>query len=311
MSRSPNHSPLAPPDERFWQRYSPHHEFSLSFVSSVFVHAIFFAFVGLIIAGVVTGLTRDNGRIPTDLLIVKDPGGTPSGTADRAPFPPGPETVDAVGRTPNPMQPDVEPGKIEKPVVTHAPPLSVAKNSGRLIDFEPFTNMRSADPARSKPPKGNGPGGDGPGKLHEKRVARLNRWVMVFNTRDGKDYASQLQGLGAILAIPQEAQQYLVARDLSKRPLDFKTEDVRKLDRIFWIDNKAASVESLSKALGIQPAPKYIVAFFPEKVETHLRAEEEKHFKGDEKKIAETYFDVVRRPSGEYEPMFRDIRLTE
>lgn len=32
--------PLVPPDERFWQRYSPHHEFPLSTVTSIVLHGL-------------------------------------------------------------------------------------------------------------------------------------------------------------------------------------------------------------------------------------------------------------------------------
>ena len=37
----------ARPDERFWQRYSPHHEFPLSSVSSVMLHALILLLLGL------------------------------------------------------------------------------------------------------------------------------------------------------------------------------------------------------------------------------------------------------------------------
>src|SRR5437763_51161 len=32
--------PMLPPDESFWQRYSPHHEFSLAAMTSFFVHGL-------------------------------------------------------------------------------------------------------------------------------------------------------------------------------------------------------------------------------------------------------------------------------
>src|SRR5207302_10748926 len=36
----PMPSPLVPPDEKFWTRYSPHHELSLAGMTSFFIHAL-------------------------------------------------------------------------------------------------------------------------------------------------------------------------------------------------------------------------------------------------------------------------------
>src|SRR5262245_10723392 len=40
--------PLAPPEERFWRRYSPHHEFPLSSAVSIALHILALVLLGLL-----------------------------------------------------------------------------------------------------------------------------------------------------------------------------------------------------------------------------------------------------------------------
>src|SRR5262249_16819977 len=85
--------------------------------------------------------------------------------------------------------------------------------------------------------KGKGPGvGDlsGPGKINvTKREKRQLRWTMIFNTRDGDDYARQLQALKAILAIRAPDGEYLVIDDLKKRPVTPMPKDIQEINRIY------------------------------------------------------------------------------
>jgi hypothetical protein len=324
--------PPAPPDERFWQRYSPHHEFPLSAVSSIFLHAVFFALVGLILAGIFMGGVQKS--VPFDLISVAGAGGggQPAGITDGqgAVIPKGPEAVQDHEKplipAPNQVPDKLKPAEAQLPPVVPTDPNSPrslidanAVSNQNLSDVGQKANKRLQDivAPKGKDGPGNG-GGDGRGKGPGKgpgtgpgqggiRNERQNRWVMVFNTHDGNDYARQLQGLGAILAVPENGDRYLVIRDLSKRPVQPKHEDVRELNRIYWKDDKANSVTSLSQALGIQPVPRYLVAFFPQKLEEKLREEEKKHYDGDEDTIQETHFDIVRKANGEYEPVCREV----
>jgi hypothetical protein len=136
------------------------------------------------------------------------------------------------------------------------------------------------------------------------RVKRVLRWSMVFSTSNGGDYARQLQGLGAYLAIPNPDRptDFQVIRDLSKRPIQGKIEDVSKIQRIFWIDDKPQSVRSLSTALGIKPPPR-IVAFFPEELEQKLLKLEHDYQGLAEADVAETRFEVRLTKAGKYEPV--------
>src|SRR5262245_56414879 len=74
----PNQPPV-PPDERFWKRYSPHHEFPLSTVGSIVVHAL------LIVALVVIAVTWQEGLSaakPVEMKVVEIEGGGGLGLDD-------------------------------------------------------------------------------------------------------------------------------------------------------------------------------------------------------------------------------------
>jgi hypothetical protein len=99
-----------------------------------------------------------------------------------------------------------------------------------------------------------------------------------------------------------------VVRDLKKKPADLLNEDLSKIQRIYWIDDKPKSVEDVIKALGlwgkIKPIPSRFVAFMPHELEQKLFEMERNHVEKDlkrtfdEDKIEETVFRVVPRGSG-------------
>jgi hypothetical protein len=161
---------------------------------------------------------------------------------------------------------------------------------------------------------GGGPGtGTGEGKARTTRRKRMQRWVMGFDTEDGKDYLKQLRALGAILAVPAPESArgkygYLVFRDLKQLPAQGKVEDISKLNRIFWVDDGPKSTRRLAKALQLKDRPRFIAAFFPEKLEQKLREMERKYSGGlDEEEIQETRFKIVKK--GEtYQPEVEHLK---
>jgi hypothetical protein len=64
---------LAPPEERFWQRYSPHHEFPLSSVGSVVLHVLSIGAL-VVIAYVITRTRLDEQKAPPSLDVIAAPG---------------------------------------------------------------------------------------------------------------------------------------------------------------------------------------------------------------------------------------------
>lgn len=218
--------------------------------------------------------------------------------------------------------------------------VSTAPNKAyALLDKGVRETLRPRDPAPGNgngtgTGRGNGPGGDpdkgrtgtgtgggagngngtgtgdanGPGKGNlTQREKRMLRWHMLFDTQDGNDYLSQLRQLGAILAIPLGAgdpanTEFGLVREL-RRPATVRREDVRKVQRIYWIDDNARNVQAIMAALGINMAPGYFVAFMPEKLEQNLFEIEkeymDRHHPGaNEDQIQLTKFKLRRGPLG-------------
>lgn len=321
-----------PPAEEFWHRYSPHHEFPLSSISSVTLHIL--VIVLLVLGGwlaIKLGLMSDKTGLPVDAIILERGGG--GGSLN------GKEGATGSGDLPELADSKADPTKPINPI--NLPDLpETAVDPIKLPDFKDADGKRVIDPgarnlaleaakslsedARTKifgSVGDKGGGGDGTGggtgsgkgkatgsgtgdgqkgkKLSE-RQKRMLRWTMIFNTRDGNDYATQLDALGAILAVPTTAEcnEFLVIRDLKARPAQGKVEDPAALQRIYWIDDKPDSVSGLARALEIKNKPKLIIAFFPTELETKLAKLETDYAgrKGDD--IAETRFDVVRGSEG-------------
>jgi hypothetical protein len=322
-----------PPEERFWQRYSPHHEFPLSSVASICLYGL-----GVLLAWAVIVFAmkqnEDYAPLPMEPIAIGGGGGSELGEGTVGP---GDRPV-----APKDVTRDVKPEETPTP--------NVAVNEAKLDDVTPdpltlpeikeldsriIEDSSSAVAALSKVSvdarkqlfrglgpvskgkggsgegggKGSGKGtgegsGTGPGKgtlnVREKRVLR---WKMIFNTINGNDYLSQLRELGAILAIPDPAGGgYLVIRDLRHLPAQGQKENLDKIQRIFWIDNQPHSVAALSRALQLRDTPPHIIAFFPESLEKEL-LDKELRFRGRrEDQIKETQFRVKRR-GGTYEPV--------
>jgi hypothetical protein len=319
--------PQAPPEERFWQRYSPHHEFPLSSVTSIVLHGFF----AMVLVFIVTKLFSPTAAEPLSLDAIEvdaGGGGNPDGIGDDrgdGVIPNG-KVENADGKHPqNTLTPDqvVKNTQLAKP--SPDAKIDVPVDSDRVIaddGGQPLENFlalkNSADKnkisgkvagkGQGGPGAGGGKGhghgtgaGDGIGAGTQKKISvrqkRMERWVMVFDTRDGRDYRDQLIALGAILAVPLEGRRgngvYRVFRDLTRTPVEGKAEDIRPLNRIFWVDDQRNSVAKLSEALGI-PEPPFIAAFFPKELEDNLREQERKETANcPEDDIEKTYFRVV------------------
>src|SRR5437016_12516859 len=66
--------PLLPPDEKFWQRYSPHHEFPLAGVTSFFIHGLVLGI--LVLAALWYMFQRDSDSYkPPSMDVVQVSGG--------------------------------------------------------------------------------------------------------------------------------------------------------------------------------------------------------------------------------------------
>ncbi len=337
----PAAKPLVPPDEQFWQRYSPHHEAPLSGVGSFALHFLIGSF--LLLAGYLgwLGLGTNRSAVPTDVVRL-DLGG---GGGDRRAEGNGPgngsigaEAADVDRKDQN--LPPVDEAKPDRPELKqpafmpeHLPQAIKNDDSMKRFIKEGNENLRALSNLNQSvqdklrkglEPAGHGKGGtgrgggegtgtgtgtgagNGPGSgtMLNKREQRMLRWVMEFDTRSGPDYLRQLDGLGAILAIPKDSggeHDYWIIRDLKSRPAKLLDEDVSSIQRIYWIDDKPQSVSQLVNALGLRKVPSHFVAFMPEELENKLFQLELSYAGRTEEEIYSTRF-RVRRDGGSYVP---------
>jgi hypothetical protein len=296
-----------PPEERFWQRYSPHHEASLSGAGSFALH---FAVVGvLLLTGYVgwLGFHSRPSRPNVDAVY------GPTGNGDRGePGPPNdapPREAAALG-APDGLETAPPPrAELTLPKVKTSESLDGNRPSLRPIrddDFRETLNRLEGirDQTSSRPkgrpdgkPDGTGtkPGDRTPGVMTNTPVPRALRWDLRFNTRDGRDYVRQLQGLGAVLVIPTGPGDtgYKVVRDLSRRPTQLLDEDVSRIPGICWRDEDPASVSGVMRALELSLRPNHFGAFMPPALEEKL-ARLEREFAGrEESRIGRTRFRVI------------------
>jgi hypothetical protein len=315
-----------PPEEAMWVKYSPHGEAPLSFVGSLAVH------VGVVVLLLLFGwLAYWLFKPPVHDLpvtMIRMPGGgggSRTGQGDApgigegpAEDPNGDDKSDPTASTPEPVK---------------APPLTVKEAAAIDAKFadDPAArvNVESGNENLKKvarlakelrvgdgvtPGKGQGGAGKGGGQgLGDgtgtgsgsgnssapltSREKRMLRWAMAFSTRNGHDYLEQLRDLGAVIAIPsnQGGKKYQTC-DLSKSPPRWTDDDLEGNTKIFWIDDKPSSVQSLLGALGVRGYPTHFVALMPEKLETRLYNLERDYKHLDEDQIFETTFECFRDP---------------
>jgi hypothetical protein len=75
-------------------------------------------------------------------------------------------------------------------------------------------------------------------------------------------------------------------------------EDPKKLNRIFWVDERRESVEQLARAMGLDFVPHEVFALFPRKFEEELLQKELAFHNEKEDDILETRFQVIVRGNG-------------
>jgi hypothetical protein len=328
-----------PPEEQFWQRYSPHHEFPLSSATSTVLHALI---IGLfILIGVLLFTGDGEGKKPPtiDFKVVKgEPGRKPGGPGGGGGSPEGvgnkpggkdkPGGTEVSGGAPKDRIGNVPDGGIkleDVPII----PLKVTEGPGgvptisgdvwiKLTDASAKAEAAlkqylskgkggpgsgggkdsSTDTGTGKD-KDKGPGGKdtgpGGGNTQEVREKRRIRWHLKFRTQNGDDYRDQLADLGAILVVPVGGD-YLVIRNLKAGAAGGEIKDIRPVvgDRIFWTDGQKLSVESLSRALKLNPFPDRIHAFFPREFEDLLLKLELGYGGLPEDQIEETQFSIIR-----------------
>ena len=321
-------------EERFWKRYSPHGELPLSGAGSFALHALVVGFLILWGLYLYSYFNKPKGNLPVESVRLDLGGGGGSRTGegfDKPGIGHGPEAVPQGQDNPQqgnkeeaPPRPDLTPAEVkdlslkfdsETVRMIQKGPDSM-KAFARLNDNVRRKLSDGLNPGAGRGGRGSGGGrgegvgpgeggGRGEGKQNlSRREKRLLRWSMSFNTRTGEDYVRQLRGLGAILAIPvKEGQkpEYKVVRNLSQRPAQLLEEDLSKINRIYWIDDKPRSVMEVMNVLQVRLKPSHFIAFMPIELEQKL-FELERAYKGlEEDQILETKFRIIES-GGSFRP---------
>ena len=328
---------VKPPDERFWVRYSQHHELPISSLASVAWHT--FGLVIIVLIAFVVSFSRTDD-MPIENVSFPGGGGNPLGVG------PGPGVGSSGGLVeaakPRELPKDARTGEKADPNqplevsptdlfvgITDDPEAQrqIAKIAERGTDALDRLNkldkgLRDAlGKGLGGPGSGGGKGsgvgtgvgeGEGLGGKINARTKRRLRWTMMFSTSSGQDYVRQLQTLGATLAVntPPEGEVKII-RNLFARPVKLESEDLGKLmrERIYWVDDDRESVTKLSRVLGLDFVPERVGAFFPKELENQLLLKELAYQNKREEQIRETRFQIMMKGGGKYEILVVDQRL--
>jgi hypothetical protein len=322
----PAATPAKPPDEQFWVKYSRHHELPISGMASLAWHTLVIAFV-VIVAWVIAAGTKDDIPIEVvDFVGMPGSGGGGAGTTPKGDGSPQVEAADSSQLPPDaprPSEPLRDIPGLEVKAKDILKDITVDQESDReFVEIskrgtDALNKLAKADKTIQKRllagigngAQGSGNGGSGGGSgdgngtppgpgSRSTRAKRTLRWTLRFNTESGADYLSQIHRLGAILAFKTPDGELKCVKDLLHRPVKLETEDLPKLNRIFWIDDRHDSVEQLARAMGLDFVPTQIYALFPHEFEKELLAKELAFRNKKEEEIIETRFLVLMRGSG-------------
>lgn len=317
QSPSKNSAPILPPDEEFWEKYSPHYEFPLSSVGSIALHV-----AGLMIfLGALYMLSKmtipDTGPVPMREMSVMGDGDNANGTEGSGFSPvenvtPIEKPVDTSREVPEKVLNDVIadikeylpviPQDPDAPNVKDLPPLQkFAKLDEeirkKLIPGGPKNKGAGNNEGKNdnnQPGAGSG-GKDGDPTSSFKRGAR---WVLIFKTENSVDYLNQLGAMKATIVVPQPPdfkKVNLAYRNPNSPNPKGEPIDVSNIPGLFFIDDEGASASRVARSLGLNFDPPLFIAFFPKDVEEQLAAEERRYRGRREDQILSTTFKILIR----------------
>lgn len=305
-------SPLAPPEDVFWEKYSPHYEFPLSSVGSVAMHigalALFLAALYMLSRLSV----QDTTPVPMRAMMVSDDGPEGDGAAGSGGGTPM-ENVPPHERPMDPMRPVPEPAldvpelkdwlpKVQSDADAPAP---VADNAKAIKDMN--ADLRKALIDGMNKNRGGGPGagkgtngveGDksGTGGDSASSGKRSLRWDVKFRFQNYADYLAQLKALKAQIGFPTaDGRSAVIFRDLDARtsaPFDLTT-----ISGVYFATDKEHERDAigLGRALGLNYDASFVILIFPKELEEEMARLERAYRNRKESEIAVTVFEVLMR----------------
>ena len=305
--------PIAPPDDEFWEKYSPHYEFPLSSIGSIAMHVAGVAIFLLLLWLLSRMSISDTKPVPMIGITVDGDGsgGDSKGGGGGEPMPK--EDINPLERPMDPSRPipeadlakikDLEQWTPKVPSLDEGlrpESLSTVDKLNKLND-----DLRKALLEGMSRKKGKGPGeGSGNSGVEDKGSGttgdptssgnRAVRWELNFKTNDGRDYLTQLAAMKATLVIPQPSdwKTNKVYRDILNSPSG-EAFSMDQMSGMYFVDDTTA--DSIASALKLGFSPPFFIAFFPKDIEEEL-AKKEREYRGrKESEIFSTKFKILIR----------------
>ena len=313
-------APMLPPDEEFWEKYSPHYEFPLSSVGSIALHV-----AGLMIfLGALYMLSKmtlpDTGPVPMREIMITGDGESPTGSEGSG-GPAQAENTTPLEKPADPMRniPEKTLDEVRVDIKDYVPNIPQDADAPKIEDLPSFKKFAQLnDDLRKKLLPGNGANkgaGNEAGKGSTEQPGsgvggkgdatdsknRAVRWELLFKTENGRDYVNQLSAMKATLVIPQppDFKKSLAYSNLTKANPAGEPIDVNNVPGLYFIDDSADSASKVARTLGLNFDPPLFVAFFPKEVEEELAAKERKFRGRREDQIFSTKFKILIR-DGKY-----------
>ncbi len=323
----PHDEPLEP---TFWTRYNQHLEFPTSLAISVFMMALAFGFIVLVVIAAM-GSGKDKQSVPIRLVEggFDDAGEGSAGSGGQA----NPLAAAAAQSAPQQKDYAALPTPQDLPQVREdlrqaityddpnaTTPISDEKTAAyAALDDEIRKKLLNVGSQRGSgngvgkgetgQEDGKGPGGTGASSTRQRSL----RWILRFSTRSGRDYLDQLKSLGAVVLVPLQSgnKQMYIFRDLANpKPgtIVTDTEWNQLSQQIQFCDFKRDSVIAVSEALNLNYTAPQFWAFFPRGLEDELARLEISYRNRRPDDVEETVF-VVSVRNGKYELVVAEQRM--
>jgi hypothetical protein len=282
----PEDEPLVPIEPTIMRKYSSHHEFPLSAMTSVLLH--FLVVLTAAMFGYMIFNWSSRGDTP-DLDTVEFAGGGGEGggagdpnaaelTGEAIVFNPT-ETVENFDVTDITAPPD----KDDQQVIDNA---KKADRQFKGIQKSGLGGDVGLGGTGTGGGRGRGHGrgiGDGIGDgVQTKRGKRMDRWAITFSYRNGEEYLQKLGNLDAILVLSEGPGKFQAIEKINDRPVKVEPKNdeyVRKINRVYWLQTDADAMAVLQHTLSLKAPPRFVWAFFPRDLEDALLAAELKKSK--------------------------------
>jgi hypothetical protein len=304
--------PLAPPEEQFWEKYSPHYEFPLSTVGSVAMHiaAVVLFLVALWLLSRMS--ITDKTPVPMRSVSIAGEGEGPDGSGSGGGHPQ--EDVRPLDLPQNPRHiPEAKLNDVKEDVSPYLP-----RNTEEGLRPEDLPSVQKvaslSDDLRRKLLQGaggkkgagtaggtgvSGTPGQGSGTQGDptSSASRAVRWELIFKTESGRDYVAQLAAMQATLVIPQppDWKANKAYRNLGAGRVAGEEFNRDQLPGLYFVDDDPDSAAKVAKALGQDFSPPLFIAFFPKEVEEELAAKEQAFRGRKEGEVFSTKFKILMR----------------